>query len=216
MAFLSTVVGLAIVALALVDLLWTTIAAGSGGGPLTRRLGAVLWRGALALHARRPGHGLLASAGPVIVFSLFLSWVATVLAGWCLVFLSTEDAVRESSTGLAADVVDRIYFTGYTVFTLGIGDYRPGDGVWQLLTVAATGTGLVLVTVGITYLVGVASAVTERRQLASSIAALGDNAESILVRAWNGRDFGALRDHLVSLTCSGAGASTGSPDGVQR
>jgi hypothetical protein len=38
MAVIAVLVGLGLVGVALVDLVWTTIAAGSGAGPVTRRL----------------------------------------------------------------------------------------------------------------------------------------------------------------------------------
>lgn len=107
--------------------------------------------------------------------------------------------MRSTATGQPAGTVDRFYFTGYTVFTLGNGEFRPGGGAWQLATVAATGTGLVLVTLAITYLVPVASAVGERRQLASYVSALGEDAGDILVRAWDGAGFGSLTQHLLAL-----------------
>ncbi len=191
--------GLVIVVAALVDLTWTTMAAGSGPGPLTGRLAPLVWRVALLAHRRRPSHELLSTAGVSIVFAVLATWITLVLVGWWLVFLSSDSALVKTSDGAQADAVGRLYFTGYTVFTLGNGDYRPGGGVWQLATVAATGTGLVLITLAITYLVPVASAVAQRRQLASYIASLGDTAEDLVVRSWTGDGFGSLPQHLVAL-----------------
>ena len=138
-------------------------------------------------------------AGVAIVFAVLAVWIVLVLAGWSLVFSSTDGAIRDSQTNAPADLVDRLYFAGYTVFTLGNGDYVPGDGVWQLATVMATGTGLMLVTLSITYLVPVASAVALRRQLASYIASLGDTPHAIVINGWNGSSFSALGQHLVAL-----------------
>lgn len=192
--------GGALVAVALVDVAWTTVAAGSGAGPVTGWVGRSLWGLALRVHARRRSHALLSLAGVAIVFAVLASWIGLVLAGWALVFSASEGAVRASHGGSAADLPGRLYFTGYTVFTLGNGDYVPGSGVWQLATVIAVGTGLVLVTLSITYLVPVASAVSLRRQLASYIASLGSSPQEILRRGWNGSSFSALAQHLVSLT----------------
>jgi len=192
--------GLLLVAAALVDLAWTTIAAGSGAGPLTGRLAARLWRVALGIHRRRRSDAFLAFAGVTVVFAVLAVWLLLVLVGWSVAFNASDGAVRDSQTGAPADVVARLYFVGYTVFTLGNGDYRPGDGAWQLATVATTGTGLVLVTLAITYLVPVASAVAQRRQLASTIAALGNTPEEILTTSWDGAGFGSLSQQLLALT----------------
>jgi hypothetical protein len=199
MTVAAVVVGLLVVAIALVDLAWTTVAAGSGAGPLTGRLAGATWRAALAVHRRHPSHHFLAAAGVGVVFLVLAAWITTVLIGWSVVFLASDGAVRATATGEAADTAERLYFTGYTVFTLGNGDFRPGGGTWQLATVGATGSGLVLVTLAITYLVPVAAAVAERRQLASYVSTLGDDAADILVRAWDGNGFGSLTQHLVAL-----------------
>lgn len=200
MTALLVAAGLSLVAAALVDLSWTTVAAGSGAAPLTGRLTSALWMGALALHRRRPSHALLSFAGVAVVFAVLAAWLALVLGGWLLVFSAADAAVLTSTTREPADFVSRMYFTGYTVFTLGNGDYVPGDGLWQLATVVAVGTGLVLVTMAITYLVPVASAVAARRQLASYIASLGSTPQEIVGRGWNGSSFSSLSQHLTSLT----------------
>ena len=98
-----------------------------------------------------------------------------------------------------ARLVDRLYFTGFTVFTLGVGDMVPGQGWWQVATVAATGTGLALVTTSITFLVPVASATAQRRHLASTVAALGGSPHDIVREGWNGSDFSGLVQQLVNL-----------------
>ena len=191
--------GAVVIALTLLDMLWTTMAAGSGAGPLIGRLADGAWRLALRRHRRRPSHGFLAVAGVSTVLVVFAAWIVLVLAGWTLVFGHADGAVRSSTTSAPGDLVDRLYFVGYSVFTLGNGDLRPGAGAWQLATVLMSGTGLVLVTLGITYLVPVASAVAQRRQLGSYISALGSGPHDIVVRSWDGSGFGSLSQHLTNL-----------------
>ena len=193
-------IGVALVVVTMVEVIWTTIAAGSGAGPVTSRATRSLWAVALAIHGRRPSHRLLTAAGVGITASMLALWMAMVLVGWVLIFDSAEGAVRSASTAEPAPFVSRVYFVGYTVFTLGNGEFVPGDGAWQIATATATGTGLILITVSITYLVPVAGAVAQRRQLGSYIASLGGTPHEIITRAWNGDDFGALADHLVALT----------------
>ena len=134
------------------------------------------------------------------MLAVLTSWITLALAGWTLVFSAAEGAVRATTSEAPANLVGRLYFTGYTVFTLGNGDYFPGDGAWQLATVLAVATGLVLVTLSITYLVPVVSAVALRRQLATYIASLGGTPHEIIVRSWDGSGFGGLTQHLMSLT----------------
>lgn len=103
----GVVAGLVLVAVALVDLTWTTIAAGSGAGPFTRRLTRSTWQAALATHRRRPSHRLLAFAAGVSVVVVLATWITTVLVGWSLVFLASDGAVRTSHGGEGAGAVDR-------------------------------------------------------------------------------------------------------------
>ncbi len=196
----AVILGLALVLLVLLDVAWTAIAAGSGAGPLTARIADAIWSVSLAVHRRRSSHRLLSVTGVVVVFAVLAGWIALILVGWTLVFGVAPGAVRDATTGLPGDFVDRLYFVGYTVFTLGIGDYIPGDGGWQIATVVATGTGLVMITMSITYLVPVASAVGDRRELASYISALGSSPAAILRTGWNGSDFQGLDQHFVELT----------------
>jgi hypothetical protein len=185
-----------------VDVVWTVLAAGSGGGPLTARLSRVAWRVALRL-GRRPGpprHALLAVFGLAIVVGMLLSWVVVVYGAWWLVTSAAEGAVRVAETGQPADLIERASFVGQNLFTLGTSTHVAGDGLWQLLPVAIVANGLIFLTLGISYLVPVAAAVAERRQLAQYIHSLGMTPDLVLTEAWTGRGFGSLAQHLVSLT----------------
>ena len=199
MSWLQVTAGVALLITVVVDLVWTALAAGSGAGPLTGRLGRFSWSLALRLHRRRRSHRVLSASGVLVALALLMVWILITFSGWALILNASTGAVRHAQTGQPADLVERLYYIGYTIFTLGNGEFRPGSGVWQLAAVLATSSGLVLVTMAITYLVPVASAVAQRRQLAAYVHSLGPDAHTILVRAWNGSDFGTLSQHLSSL-----------------
>lgn len=199
MKWILIVAGAVVVAMTLVDVAWTTVAAGSGAGPVTGRFVRPLWRLALAGHRRSRGHTLLSVAGVVIVFAVLLLWIALLLAGWWLVFMGSRGAVRDAVTHVPADATSRLYFVGNALFTLGNGGYAPGGGAWQMATVCATGTGLVLITLSITYLVPVASAVATRRQMAAAISSLGSTPDEIVTTAWTGSGFDGLALQLRSV-----------------
>ena len=80
-----------------------------------------------------------------------------------------------------------------------MGNLVPGGTVWQILTALAAFNGLIVITVGITYLLAVVSAAVKMRQLASCITSLGATPEDILVQGWTGKDFGPLLDHLSAM-----------------
>lgn len=192
--------GAGLVLVALVDMLWTTLAVSAGGGPITSTVSRGLWEALCRLGKRRSHpHRFLRWAGVAVVTSVFVIWVGLFVLGWWLVFSSSPGAVRNATTGAPVGWIARLYFVGFTTSTLGIGDLVPGDGLWRLLTVVAAFSGLSVVTMSITYLLPVASAVVDRRTLATGIASLGDNPPGIVVNAWSGGGWVALEQRLPML-----------------
>ena len=190
--------GVFLLLLVLADLLWTTM--GEGGGPVTKRVTSLLWGLALRVHHRWPSHRLLSIAGLAVFLSAVVLWIALLWVGWLLVFNSSTGAVVHAQTKAPADVWERVYFTGFTIFTLGTGDYQPSGRPWQVLTALASFNGLFLVTFSITYLVPVVQAATHKRYLAVYISSLGQSAQAILVHSWDGEGFTALGQHLAAVT----------------
>lgn len=179
MPLLLLAVGGFLVFVAALDAVLTTVAP-RGGGPLTKRLGRWMWRSALAFHRRRSNHSLLRATGVSILVSTVLSWLVLLWLGWWLVSLADPAAVVTSVGGQPAGVVQRLYYVGFTLFTLGTGDFVPGTAAAQVLTPMVSLNGLLLATLGVTYLIPVASADTEKRSLAAMINALGSSPAAIL------------------------------------
>ena len=195
------VLGVMVLVVAGVDVVWTVLAAGSGAGPLTARFSTLSWQVALALGRREDGsrHALLAVFGMVIVIGMLVSWVVVASGAWLLIASAYDGAVRVADTGAPADLMQRAAFVGSNLFTLGTSDLVAGDGLWQFLPIAIAASGVVALTLGVGYIVPVASAVAERRQLAQYVYSLGSTPERVLTNAWTGSDFGVLGQHLVAL-----------------
>jgi uncharacterized membrane protein YidH (DUF202 family) len=201
-AVLLVGLGLAGVMAVVLDVVWTAAAAGSGSGPLSGRLSARLWRIVLAIGRRPDGprHRFLTVAGIALVVFMVVVWAAAAWAAWWLVFSATDGAVVVAESGDPAGLVERAQFTGATFFTLGSTELEAGSGAWQFGAIAITATGVVFVTLAISYFVPVASALAERRQLGAYISSLGDTPEDFVRRAWDGGGFRAVEEHLVALT----------------
>lgn len=118
-------------------------------------------------------------------------------AGWWLVFSADVASVLASRTAVPADGWDRVYFTGYTVFPLGIGDYVPDTAWAQVATAVASLSGLFLVTLSLTYLVQVVQAVVHKRVLAQQIHCLGRDAFGIIAAGWTGSGFSSMFNGLL-------------------
>lgn len=201
MSILLILLGALLVGVALLDALWTTIAP-RGAGPLSKRVARGWWSLSLWVHRSRKGgaHGLLAFAGPALLVVAFLTWVALLWTGWLFVFSAESGAVVASSSNEPASLAGRIYYVGFVLFTLGTGDYVPTGGAWEVLSAVASLSGLFVVTLAITYVLSVVSAVAAKRQLASSIHSLGSTPAEVVCRAWDGSRFGGLDQRLVAVS----------------
>ena len=193
--------GLAIVALVMFDFIWTTLSV-KGAGPLSSFCSRYLWAvfGAVARRLDRRWPVLI--AGPVVLLSALLGWMFLLWLGWTLVFLASADALVTSPDHLPTGFWARVYFVGFTLTTLGIGDIIPDGALWRVLTAASALNGLTVVTMAITYLLGVLSAVTALRGSAVYISALGTSPSGVLLTGWDGSRFEPLADHLMALTPS--------------
>lgn len=197
----GAVVGLAIVLVALVDMLWTTVAASAGGGPLTSHVSKRLWDGVrwLSRRGEEIRHGPLRVVSIVIVAAVFSVWLSLAWLGWTLVFLGSPDAVVSATTAQPASVTERAYFAGYSMATLGNGEFVPNGALWQGLTVVTTLTGFGMATMAITYLVPVVGAVTDRRSKALHITSLGSNPAELVVQSWGEDGWSPLEHQLQQI-----------------
>lgn len=198
MSILLLLLGLALLILVTSDVLITTLSF-MGGGFLTNRFSSGLWKLALRIHRHKTNHHLLEIVGSLLLVGMVLLWFFLTWVAWSLIFCSFDNAIVNASNQQPASIWGRIYFTAYTITTLGRGDYQPNSVVWHLLTALASANGFFLITLSITYLFPVVSAVTQKRSLALYISTLGGTAEEILARAWNGKNFGQLNQHLIAL-----------------
>ncbi|MFW6358390.1 MAG: ion channel [Chroococcales cyanobacterium] len=199
MQILLILIGITILVTVVVDVLITTLTLG-GGGPLTSRISSWIWHGALFIHRKHCSHRFLAIVGWSMLIGIPLLWFILVWVGWTFIFSADEMAVVSSSTKLPANLWHRIYFTGYTISTLGLGDFEPKGIFWQICTSIASTFGFSLVTLMFAYLLPVVSSGTRKRQLAVYIATLGGTPDEIVTRAWNGDNFGQFDQHLINLT----------------
>lgn len=135
---------------------------------------------------------MLQVTGTTILLAIIGIWIVALWTGWLMLFSADPGSVVDTHTREPADLTSRIYFTGYTIFTLGIGNFTPKDGLWEVLTAVASLNGLFLITLSITYLVPIVSAAVEERRIAAVIADLGHTPHGILIRAWNGEGFTVL------------------------
>ncbi|WP_226483232.1 potassium channel family protein [Natrinema amylolyticum] len=198
-------VGVVLLLLAVVDLLWTTLWVEGRAGPLTSRLMSNTWEVLKKVAGERPR--VLSFSGPLILVLGLTMWIALLWSGWTLLFAGGEETLIDTRNTGPISWTERFYFVGYTVFTMGNGDFTPNGGIWQVATALTTASGMLFVTLSVTYVLNVLSAVTQKRSLASSIHGLGGQSTEILETSWDGDSFQGL-DGPLNLIANQLGTLT--------
>lgn len=181
------IAGLLLLLAGIIDFCWTTLWPDGGAGPVTRRISLLVWIGVRWLS--RGNSKVISLAGPLILLATLLTWITLFWTGWTLVFSADPDSFIDTNDNNPVSWVERWYVTGYLLFTLGVGDYIMKEGWWQILAVLTAASGLVFITLGVTYILSVLEAVTQKRAFAESVHSIGDSAEEIVLNSWNGSDF---------------------------
>jgi hypothetical protein len=92
------------------------------------------------------------NGGAVILVSILINWLLLWLSA-SLLFISQPDSLMNVETNSPTTVVNKIFYTGYTLSTLGLGDMEPEGNFWDILTAILSFTGLILISIAITYLI---------------------------------------------------------------
>jgi hypothetical protein len=87
------------------------------------------------------------------------------------------------------------------MFTDGNGDYTPvyGGDVWEVASAFTTASGMAFVTLGVSYVLTVLGAVSDKRSFASTVTGLGERSEAFVRAGWNGEDFRGLERTIETL-----------------
>lgn len=160
--------GIAIVILTFYDFFHTTLS-GKGFGWLSRHLNRNLNRLVLLNQNRK----IFTYSGLMHLMVTTFVWLSLLFIGTYIIFSSGEDMVVSVETKLPADYVERFYFTGYLLSTLGIGDFVPGSDIADVLAGIFSFSGFVLITTGMTYLLSVVNSVLSKKELSYFISTLG-------------------------------------------
>lgn len=191
------IAGAVTIAFVLADIVKTTLSS-NGGGFLTNTISGAVWK-LFFLAAGRDGRSrLLPHAGMLILVSIILAWVLSLWLGLFLLLLSDPFSVV-TDKGASSNALEKLYFAGFSLSTLGVGDYKANSDGWRLLTSTAAFAGLVFITVSITYFVPLLSAVSFQRSLAFQIRSMGLTPGEIVRNSWDGSSFAIFVDACGTL-----------------
>ena len=181
------------------DLIVTALSS-NGAGWLTRHTSVSLWKCLMAIHRITRWRKILSYGGTLITLTLLTMWLLGIWASCTVMILSEEESVMNIETNTPGSLFSKIYYTGYTLSTFGNGDLEPGTPFWEVFTALFSFTGLIFISIAITYLLPVLSAEIEKQRLSVYISTLGYSVEEMIRQAWNGHDLNSLEAHLPTLT----------------
>jgi hypothetical protein len=176
MAETLLILGFIILLLAIHDFFYTTLSA-SGGGFISENV-AILSDRIIQFGASTFGRKAYDYHGLFVNLMILFVWLLLIWLGLFMVYSSNPEAITNSS-GRAAYNWERLYFTGYILSTLGMGNFKPVSPFFEVVTSCFSFFGFIFFTSSMTYFLSVSSAVVRKRTLTKSINNLGNQPEII-------------------------------------
>jgi hypothetical protein len=99
----------------------------------------------------------LSMAAPLMVPVTIVIWILLVSFGYAMIYYAgmKDGNFSLSVPRLEPSFIEALYFSGITISTLGFGDVTPTSGFYQLLAVSEALTGFGILTLAITYVLGI-------------------------------------------------------------
>ncbi len=199
MNYLLLAFGIAFTTFLVADLIITSFGFDTKS-PLSSRYRSRIWKILLGLTGRKGGSKFLNYAGPLTIIGWLLGWLLLVWIGNSIIILSDAESVVESGTLYSTGFWPKVYFVGYTLSTLGSGEYIPNGTGWQLFSAFISFSGFMLITIAIAYLLQVISSATNKRTLASQLYCLGNSPLKLLQNLSCENNFDDIDDELKGFT----------------
>lgn len=197
LSWLAPAGGALLVLLCLTDIFLTVLYARGGVGLFAPRLNKAIWDGfrAIAPDRQPTKDTLLSFAGPVILVATLGFWVLLLVIGFALIAWPALGTAIEAGSGpTPSGFLPALYYSGWSLTTLGTGDLVPQTDLYRALMIVEGVIGFSALTLVLTYLMSVYSALVRRNALAQQLHHLsggtGDAAE-IVVRLKPGQDGGS-------------------------
>jgi hypothetical protein len=168
--FLLTTLGLILLALVFYDIYATILRATKHLGPFSELVNRGSWRLVSRLTQnldRRWRHRILSSLGPLLMPFLIGSFILVLLTGFALIYLPRmETGFKVENEAHNSLIFQAFYFSGITLLTIGYGDIVPINGITRIFAVIEGATGIAVISLSITYLLTVYSALERKRAVA--------------------------------------------------
>lgn len=180
------------------DIVKTTLSF-NGAGSVTNHLARGIWKLFFYLSGKNGRSNMLPYAGSVILVTVLLTWILMLWGGLLLMLMAETDSVQNSSTKAWATVTEKLYYAGFTLSTLGVGDFNATSDLFRIITSVTAFAGLAFITASITYFIPVLQAVGLQSKLSFYIISMGSTPYQILHNSWNGKDFSSFFGNVTTI-----------------
>lgn len=185
------------------DVFATVLFPASRHGLVRKPVSRWVWHGFRWLSHRLRGQrrrNVLSYGGPAVITVTIVVWFVLLVAGWAMIYKPGLGGSITAGSGMTdTSWATALYFSGFSLTTLGVGDVAASGGGYRLLSVLEAGVGFAVMSMVITYFLGVYSSLTARSSFAQGLhqrsANTGDAAELVAGLA-DGGDLPDARDHL--------------------
>ncbi|MEC4816499.1 MAG: potassium channel family protein [Scytonema sp. PMC 1069.18] len=205
MKFLAYVVGVGIIILCLTDIYLTVLFPSLGTSILSLPLGQRLWGlfRWVACNIPLKKEKLLSHSGPTLMIITVVMWLSLLIVGFALiVWTQLGSAIQASEGKTPTDFITALYYSGFTLTTLGTGDLTPKTDIQRFLMIFQSALGFSIFTLTITYLLSVYTALVRRNTFALSLhhrsAGTADAAE-ILARLGASGELSGVQQDISQL-----------------
>jgi hypothetical protein len=205
--FVFTTAGVVLLLLIVYDVYATVLHASARYGPVGEGLNRAVWRlGCMVAfrltRARR--HKVLNLVGPLLMPLLVVVYILLLTIAFTFIYYPHLPAdFTLAQTKVETGWIDSIYFSGCTLTTLGYGDIVPRTMLLRFAALFEAASGFALISLAITYLLTVYTALERKRAIALSLyhqAGEGADAAGFIAHHFVDGRFYGLRDALKTST----------------
>jgi hypothetical protein len=204
--FIYTAAGSVLLALIIFDIYATVLHSSARYGPVGESLNRSVWRVTRTVAfklSRANRHRLLNMVGPLLLPLLIAVYVVLLVLAFALVYYPHVPGgftfgVAHPEPGW----VDAFYFSGVTLTTVGYGDVVPRVATLRFVALFEAASGLVVISLAITYMLTVYTALERKRAVAVSLyhqAAEGADVAGFIAHHFVEGRFYGLRDALRTV-----------------
>ncbi|WP_026915827.1 potassium channel family protein [Christiangramia portivictoriae] len=191
-------IGAIIVLVTIYDMIYTILSP-RGSAFIADRISRWFWRFALKITGKNGKNRLLEYVGPLILLGIVLTWIIILWLGNTLIVYSDPQALWSAQdNAYVSGFFNKLYFAAYVLSSMGNGDYTPASDWWLFFTGFISYTGVVFISLGISFLIPVVEGITLKRKLSMQIHNLGETPEKIITN-YKDDNFNRLSEALSDL-----------------